>query len=129
MIKRYEKFRIEDENKRREFYAEVNWNDKDEKSNNCKLLKFTFPNGDTAVVKKEYLNAILFAIGTEEEQRKLIPQKIQRVKEIEGWFKVKANKDVHKGEELVFPYKLSVPTAEDEVIGDLTKFYKNKIHA
>lgn len=121
MITGHEKFKVPDENKTNEMVWEVNWNPYDERTNNCKMLRITFPGGLSALVKKEHLHAILFAIGTEAEQRKLIPQ----VKRTSRWYEtvvsVKAKKDIKVGENITFPLKLSLPTQSEEVIAEVKK--------
>ena len=119
MIKGHEIFKIIDENKINSFKIEVNWNEKDEKTNKCKMLRVIFPDGKECVIKKESLAAILFAIGNEEEQRKLIPQKITRVRWYETVLSVKATKDIRKGENITFPVKLTMPSEEEQIIGAL----------
>ena len=116
MITGHEKFRVPDINKSKDLLVEVNWT-KDPKIKDCKVLKFIYPNGDEAYIKKEHFNAILFAIGNEKEQQKMIPQKITRVKHYETVVSVKAFKNVRKGENLTFPISISLPTAEEEIIG------------
>lgn len=118
MIKSYEKFRIGDENKQNDFFLEVNWN-KDKKISGCKMIRVTFPDGKQAYIKKEYLMAALFVIGNETEQQSMIPQKVARVKWYETVVSVVAKKNIAKGEKLTFPIKLSMPTAEEEVIRDI----------
>ena len=122
MIKAYEKFRLIDQNKKNEVFLEVNWDPKDEQSNECKLIKMTFPNGDVSLIKKEHLNAMLFALGNREEQMMMIPQKLTKTKWYETVVSVKATKDIQKGEEITFPIKLSLPATEEEIISDI----KNK---
>lgn len=119
MIKHHEKFLMPDENKLKSFFIEVNWMSKDPKTNECKVLKVTFPNGDEVMLRKEYLAAVLFAIGTEEEQRNLIPQEITHNRWYETTVSVKAKKDIHKGEEITFPIKLSLPALKEEKVGSL----------
>ena len=123
MIEHYEKFRIPDENKEKDFFWEVNWNANDPKSNKCKLLKVTFPNGDETLVKKEHLIALLFAIGSEEEQRKMIPQKLETVHEREVKLSFKATKDIRKGEAIILkPISISIPCENTmEFIGKIKK--------
>lgn len=120
MIQGYEKIRIPDLNKTRDLFADVNWT-KNPKIQGCKVIRFTLPDGTHAYVKREHLHAILFAIGNPDEQMKLIPQTIHRVREIEGRFKVKATKNIRKGEEVVFPYKIAVPEPEEMVVQDLKR--------
>ena len=119
MLSDYQKFRLFDENKQNEFYAEVNWDKNNKVSNNSQLIKFIFPGGKSAVVKKEYLLGMLFAIGTAEEQRKMIPQTITKVRKFKTLLKIKATKDIYKGEEMVFPYEYEVPMSQEQVITNL----------
>ncbi len=121
MITNYEKFRLIDENKQKEFFIEVNWDKKDEHINNCKILKITFPNGEEMLLKKEYLNSLLFLIGTADEQQKMIPQVIRRSKWYETVISVKAKKDIKKGENITFPLKITLPSVEQEAIAGIKK--------
>lgn len=119
MINDYEKFVLPDENKEKNVIVEVNWNLKDEKVKGCKVLRFTFPNGDAMLVKREYLNQILFAIGNPEDQRRMIPQNMETVHWRETVLGIKATKDIRKGEMINFPIKISFPcTLVKEVIGE-----------
>ena len=115
MIKGYEKLRIPDQNKTNDFFIEVNWTE-ERKIQGCKILRVTFPNGQEAYVKKDHFYAILFAIGNETEQRKMIPQTVQKVKWYETILSVKAKKDIRKGENITFPIKISIPAPSEEVI-------------
>ena len=65
--------------------------------------------------------AILFAIGNEAEQRKMIPQKLTRVKWYETVVSVKATKDIRKGENITFPIKITLPSVEEEVIREVKR--------
>ena len=115
MIQGYERIRVPDLQKTNDFFVDVNWV-KDPKISGCKVLRVTFPNGTQAFVRREHLHAILFAIGTEEQQRELIPQTMQRVKWYETIVSVKARKDIRKGENITFPIKISLPEISQEVI-------------
>lgn len=117
MIDGHEIFRVPDESKTHEFKIEVNWEPKNPKINDCKLLRFIFPNGEVALVKKEHLNAILFVLGTADEQKRLIPRVERRSRWYETVVSVKAKKDIRRGEEITFPIKLSLPAFEEEVLG------------
>jgi|SRR5581483_3407329 len=120
MIKSYQKLRAPDENKTNDVMLEVNWSAKDDKSNECKLIRVTL--GDkSAVIKKEHLLSMIFAMGTEEEQRKLIPQSITTSRWYESIISVTAKNDIKKGESITFPIKLSLPSVEEEVIGEIKK--------
>lgn len=128
MITDYNKARFIDENKTGEFFAEVNWNKFDEKVRDCKLIRFTFPGGKTCMVKKEALLSFLFAIGSEEEQRKMIPQLINRSRHYETTVSVEAKHDIKKGENVTFPIKLTLPTFSEEIIAEAKRelLTKNK---
>ena len=115
MLTTYAKARFLDENKTSEFFAEVNWNKFDEKTMGGKLVRFTFPGGKTAVVKKEALLSFLFTIGSEEDQRKMIPQLITRSRHYETIVSVEAKQDIKKGEKITFPIKLTLPTLSEEL--------------
>ena len=127
MIKGHEKFRVLSEGEGKDFFIEVNWNPKDEKITGCKILKVIFPNRDITYMKKEHFMAILFAIGNEEEQRKMIPQKLTRVKWYETVVSVKATKDIRRGENLTFPIKITLPAVEEEVVGDIKREAKHHL--
>lgn len=120
MITKYEKFRLQSKigkTKDDDLFAEVNWNDNVQ---GCKDIRFTL--GDKqAVIAKEYVNSMLFAIGTPQEQRKMIPQTIKRVKWYETILSVKAKKDIHKGENITFPIKISLPSIEEEAIAEVKR--------
>lgn len=118
MIETYEKFRIEDQDKKNDFFIEVNWSD-DKDVKECRILKITFPNGEKAFIKRENLNAMLFAIGRKEDQRKMIPQKIETVHHYKTVLGIKATKDIHKGENINFPVEMTVPCSfTKEMIGE-----------
>lgn len=117
MIKDHEKFRFVDENKNNEFYAEVNWNPKDKKSNECKLVKFTFPDGTTSTIRRDVLNSVLFVMGTPEQQQKMVPHTESQVRWYETVLSVRSKVDIPKGELITFPVKLSLPAINNERIG------------
>jgi hypothetical protein len=125
MITEHEKFRLKDQNGKHDLIAEVNWNPEDEATNNSQVLRFTWPDGTKSFVKREYLNAMLFAIGTAADQRKMIPQKIHRSRWYETVISVEAKNDIKKGEKITFPLKITLPTFEQEVVAELqTKLHK-----
>ena len=126
MLKTHEKIRVPDINKEKDFFAEVNWAPKDKRTNECKVIRFSFPNGDSALVLREHLNAILFAIGKEEDQRKLIPQTINRSRHYETVVGVVATKNIQKGEQINFPIKLTLPTFSEEIIAEAQRDVINR---
>ena len=115
MLTEHEKFILGENEK---FFAEINWNPSDEDTNNCKVVKFTFPDGKQSYVKKKNLIEILFAMGSPEEQVKMIPQKLIRTRWYETVVGVKAKRNIGKGEMINFPIKLSLPDREEEIIGN-----------
>ena len=124
MIETHEKFEIFDEMKGRghNFFMEVNWlGEKDEETNNCKLIKFVFPDGKESLIKKEHLNAVLFALGSREEQMKMIPQVIRKVKHYETVLGIVAKKDIKKGELINCAVSISLPAMEEEAISEVKK--------
>lgn len=104
----------------KDFIAEVNWNEEDG-IKDCKVIRFTFPDGTQSVIKREHLHEILFSIGTEEQQRELIPQIQTEVEWYETVVGVKATKNIAKGEMMNFPIKISLPARKKEVIGKIPK--------
>lgn len=113
--------RIPDVSKKNDFEVEVNWNPKDKKTNECKYLRFIFPNGQIALVKREAFQAFLFAVGTEEDQRKLIPTTTNHVRWYETVLGITAKKDIRKGEKIVVPVKLTLPAFEDQAKKDVQR--------
>lgn len=126
MLKQHEKFRLIDQAGKQDFYCEVNWRENDEETNECKIFKFTFPDGTECHVERKHLLEILFACGKEEDQRNMIPQTLETIHHYKTVLGIKATKDVHKGEMINFPIELSVPCGalRQDVIGSLPKEYK-----
>lgn len=118
MIISYEKITLLDENGKNNFWAEVNWKPDDSKTNECKVLKITFPDGKEAFVKRDYFQSFLFAISKPEEQRDMIPQVITKVHSKETLFGIKATRDIAKGEMINFSAKVDFecPYYKQEVL-------------
>ena len=116
MIKEHEKMMLPDENGSHEVYAEVNWNPKDERTNECKVIRLTFPNGDTSYVKREYFLSFLFAFSKEEDQARMVPVEKQEVRYIETVVGITATKDIAKGEKIVTPISLPVPIGKEHTL-------------
>ena len=121
MIKSHEMLMVPDENKEKPLKIEVNWNPKDKRSNEAKLLRFIYPNGDEAIVRREHFQSILFALGKQEDQKDMIPYTVTSTRWYETTVGVKAMKDIKKGEMVVFPVKFHIPSVTQEVIGDIRK--------
>ena len=127
MLKDYAKAKIMDlYGKETGIELEVNWNPKDEKTNDCKVLRLKTPEGKEFFVKKEEFLVFLFTIGNPEEQAKMVPQKLTKSKWYETILSVKATKDIRKGENITFPIKISLPAVEEEIIGEIKKNYQQK---
>ena len=121
MITEHQKFRLPDLAGTRHLDAEVNWNEHDEDTNQCKVIRLTLPDGGKAYIKRDDLNHILFAIGDVETQRNLVPQRLTTVHWRDTVLGIKATKNIAKGEMMNFPIKISFPcTNVRQVIGTNT---------
>ena len=60
-------------------------------------------------------------MGTEEQQRKMIPQKISEARYLRTTLGIKATKDIRKGEMINVPVELKLPSIEQEIIGEIKK--------
>ena len=122
MIKGHEVFRLYEEGSSdtsKQIQLEVNWN-QDPGVKDCKLIRVIYPKTkESFVIKRERLNAVLFALGKPDEQMDMIPQKISRKRRFEGVVRMKATKDIKKGEEIVTTCFHDLPDFEDEIIGKI----------
>lgn len=125
MIKHYEKFQLIDESGKNNLIIEVNWND-NPKQNECKLLKLTYPDGKQAFVKKEYLNSLLFVIGTPEEQIKMVPQKLTTVRKYTTVLGITAKQDIKKGEQIKCAVEIDLPAVVSDIISEVRGEKKSK---
>lgn len=97
---------------------EVNWSDAED-VRDCQMIKIGIPkDAKSFVIKKEELNAITFAMGNRQEQMKMIPQVETRSRHYETVLGITATKDIKKGEKIVVPVSISLPTFEEEVIAE-----------
>ena len=85
---------LPDLGKNAKFELEVNWDAKNPATNDSKVVRLSCECGKTAYVARERLNEFLFAIGTGEDQQKMIPQTISRVHEQVLKLAIKATKDI-----------------------------------
>ena len=99
---------------------EVNWNPNDETTNTSKVVRLSC-DGKAAYIKREDLMNFLFAIGLPEDQRKMIPQTLTKVRWYETVLGIKAKKDIRRGEEVRFAVKLSLPPIQDEIVGEIKR--------
>uniref|UniRef100_A0A7V3JAD3 Uncharacterized protein n=1 Tax=candidate division CPR3 bacterium TaxID=2268181 RepID=A0A7V3JAD3_UNCC3 len=127
MLENYEKFHLCDLAKENDIFVEVNWNPEDEKTNQCKVLKFILP-CDTekkeAFIKREDLKNLLFYISEPMTQMKMGTQILGRSREYETVVGITAKKDIRKGERIVVPLKLRLPDIEDIALVEAMKRFK-----
>lgn len=121
MLEDFNKFLLKDQSGKNDLTVEVNWNPKDELTNECKIVKIKLPNGKESFVSKDDLNAMLFIIGTRAERTKMLPITINKSKWYETVLSLKATKDIAKGEQITFPIKLSLPDERREAISELKR--------
>ena len=120
MLTSHEKFNLVDPtNASQDIFWEVNWNVDDKKTNQCKVIKMTLPDGSVKFISRKVLLEILFAIGKPGDQQKMIPQTLETVHHYKTVLGIKAKNDISKGEMINFPIELSVPCAalQQDVIG------------
>lgn len=120
MIQDYQKFSFPDKKTGHGITAEVNWDTEDPAINDAKIIKFSFPKQKEFFVERSHLNEILFALGSPEDQRRLIPQNFKSVHWSEHQIEMVAKKDIRKGETIkTGPFKISVPcTIIRSIIGE-----------
>lgn len=99
MVKDYTSF------KNGELLIEVNYNDA---VTPCKKIKFTL-HGKEQVIDREDLYAMMMLFGNEDQQTDLIPVTHTQVRVIKRLLKVRAKKDMKKGEIIAFPFQYYVP--------------------
>ena len=121
MLTAYEKFRLVDKLGKNNLIAEVNWNTNDPETNECKVIRFTFPDGEQCFVDKNLLIQLLFVLGTPKEQQNMMPVELTRKRWYETTLGVKATKNIAKGEMMNFAIKIPLPDLKDEVIGELKR--------
>ena len=122
MLKEHTKYRFPDLGKENDLVFEVNYADNDIVKD-CRVIKWTVGE-DQGFIERKHLFEFLWTIGKPEEQRRMIPQKIRKVRNIQKLLKVKATKDVRKGEELIFQANIEVPLSEEELISEIKKSKK-----
>lgn len=74
----------------------------------CKKIKFTIK-GQSAVISRDDLYALLMLFGDDKQQEFLIPIKEQEMEEVSRMITIKAKKDVKKGDEIRIVYTYLVP--------------------
>jgi hypothetical protein len=84
---------------------EANWN---EAVSPGEVFRFTI-DGKEALLDRAHLYQLLFLFGDDEQKEEMIPVKENRVKEITRLLKVKAKRDVKRGEIIAVPYTTFIP--------------------
>ena len=126
MLKGYEKLQILDaDDKPTGMTIEVNWSEAPHVTD-CKLLRITFPDGKQTMVKKGMFLGFLWAIGSVEEHKKMIPQTLTKVRWYETVVSVKVKRDIKAGENLTFPIKITLPKIEEEALGEIKQSVAKK---
>ena len=119
MLVEHHLFQPDDRAKKHTFSFEVNWNESDETTNKSKIIKIGCSCGKSSYVKREDMLQFFYAIGTVEDKKKMIPQSITRVHEQDMFVGIKATKDIHKGEDVNFKFKVSIPCSVVDAIGEV----------
>ena len=119
MIKDFVKYRLPDKNGKNDLVFEINYSDKEEVKD-AKIIRWS--TGDKrGFIDRKTLYEFLWMIGTPEDHKRMIPQKITKVKWYETVLGITATKDIKKGERINVPIKLSLPATEEEIIGEKKK--------
>lgn len=106
---------------KKEIKMEVNWNPNDHETNECKVLKFIFPNKEELFIEKRHFFSLLMIIGSEQEQKKAIPVQITRTRHYATNMFVRLNQDMKKGEILKVPVNITLPAVSEEIVADVIK--------
>lgn len=83
----------------------ANWNEAVKPARKFKVAM----NGVTEIIDRDDLYTLLMLFGDPDQQEQLIPVVETKVKQITRLLKVRAKKDMKKGEILVFPYTYFMP--------------------
>ena len=102
-----------------ELQVEVNYS-KNKKVENCQMVKFHF-DGKEFEVKQSDLVAMMMVIGSVENQKKMLPMKMTRIRKMERLltFEFNAKKAYEKGEviRIQAPWIDTVPETEEVFAG------------
>ena len=119
MLSGFYKLKLPDLNNKHPIELQVNWNPKDEKTNKCQVIKFTWPDGTESYIKKEDLLFFLFSIGSPDEQVKMTPTQVTRVRKFKRMYGIEAKRDIKKGEKINVEIEIPLPDIVDEIIGEV----------
>ena len=92
--------------------VEVNWN---EFVKPCKKIRFKIGDKEAIIDNGDFYGMMMF-FGTSEQQEQLIPIKETKVRMVTTLLKVRAKKDIMKGEMIVFPHTYPVASSIYEKI-------------
>lgn len=118
MLKEHQRFILSDKAKENDFFVDVNWNPKDEQTNDCKVFKFTFSGNKESFIDKKLIYEMLFACGEPKDQQKMIPQRITTVRNYETVLGIKASGDIRKGEMINVKVSIPLPAIVEDIIAD-----------
>lgn len=121
MILEHEKAKIPDENGKHDLILEVNWKPDDPDTNECKIIRVTYPDGTQAFIRRDYLHTFLFAISKTDEQRDLIPHKVKTTRKYSTLVGVVAKNNIKKGEKVNFVVDIPLPDIEKEIMAQAKK--------
>ncbi len=119
MLLQHERWLLIDQAKKNDFNCEVNFREGDEATNKCQIFKFIFPDGKESFIKRDDLLQILFACGKPEDQQKMIPQKIQHIRNYETVLGITATRNIMKGQKINVRVKIPLPKMEEEIIAEI----------
>lgn len=121
MLETYERFTLPLKGIHKPIIAEVNWDLEDEDIKNCRTIRFVFPDGTKGYMKKDHLFAMLFAMGSEREQEKIVPQTITKTRHYitDLWIKVPSG--AKGGDTLKTRVNISLPSVTQEVYADVSR--------
>jgi len=117
MMEDFNKYKFPDKKNNKGLVFEVNYST-DDKVFPCKMIKW-YVGDEMGFIEAKHLFEFLFTIGSRNEQRKMIPQELTRVKHYETIIGIKATKDIRKGEMINVPISITLPTEREEAIAEI----------
>jgi hypothetical protein len=92
--------------------VEVNWNDEVKP---CKFIKFKIGEHEAIIPNGDFYGMMMI-FGTPEQQEALIPVKESKIRMVTSLLKIRAKKDLKRGEIIVVPHTYPVSAATYERI-------------
>ena len=103
--------------------AEVNWS-KEKKVKDCNVIKFTLDDKEF-IMKRSELMSLMLLVGSADDQEKLMPMKLSRIKKYETMltFEFPASRNYKKGEKVLIkaPHIFTIPETEEVIAGNIKK--------